>query len=58
MGQQSPHSLIEILQKTLQQLETTDGFDCRDPAYIELTRHIARVIAELEVSKSESRFTA
>lgn len=53
MGQQYTPSLIDILQKTLLKLESAEGLDHSDAAYHEMTRHIARIIAELELMKSE-----
>jgi hypothetical protein len=58
MGQKTTPSLIDILQKTLQQLESTEGLDRADPAYVELTRHIARAIAEIEIAKLEGPMAA
>jgi len=58
MGQNYPPSLIEIPRKTLEQLADAEGLDHMDPAYLELTRHIARAIAELEVTKSDKKIAA
>ena len=58
MGQNYTPPLIEILRKTLQQLEDAEGLDHMDPAYLELTRHIARAIAELGVTKSDKKIAA
>jgi hypothetical protein len=53
MGQKYTASLIQILQKTLRDLEIDEEIDRNDPAYRELTRRIARMIAELEVAKQD-----
>jgi hypothetical protein len=58
MGNNYTPSLIEILRKTLERLEEAEGLDRTDPAYVELTRRIARVIAELEIAKLDKEIAA
>jgi hypothetical protein len=53
MGQNHTLSLIEILRKALSDLQIDEDIDRNDPAYKQLTRRIARTIAELEVVKQE-----
>jgi ribosome-interacting GTPase 1 len=51
-------SLVELLQETLERLELTQALKADDPYLIELKKHIARTIAELEVAKSRNSHAA
>jgi hypothetical protein len=46
-------SLIDILRKTLSQIEQNSEFRQDEPALVDLRRNVARAIGELEVAKSE-----
>jgi len=58
MGQSDSPCLIDILRKTLERLEGGEGFNRTDPAYLELTRRIARLLAELELAKQDRNTAA
>jgi len=53
MGLRYTLTLIEILRKTLRDVEASSDGDRNDPAVLQLKRSIARTIAELEVAKLE-----
>jgi len=53
MGPKSTPSLVDILRKTLQDLEENNHVKDDDPAILRLKRSLARMIAELEVIKTE-----
>ena len=53
MGEHYTLSLIEILRKTLLQLEDSEKLARTDPAYLRLTHQITRLIAELELAKED-----
>ena len=51
-------SLVELLQETLERLESTEALKANDPNLLELKKHIARTIAELQVAKSDNSHAA
>lgn len=51
-------SLVEILRKTLAQIEQNVNSDTEEPAVIELRKQLARSIAELDMVKSDRRTIA
>jgi hypothetical protein len=44
--------LVELLQKTLKQVEEVEKLSPDDPALLQLKRHILRAIAELKVAQN------
>ena len=51
-------SLLNILRKSLTQVEQSVSSVDNDPAVVELRKHVARTFAELELIKSERRDVA
>lgn len=50
-GRRFVPDLIELLQETLERLETTQDLKPDDPVLLEVKNSIARTIAELSVAK-------
>ena len=51
-------SLIELLQETLERLESMEALKANDPNLLELKKHLTRTIAELQVAKSGNSHAA
>jgi hypothetical protein len=51
-GRPFVRDVIELLQETLERLETTQQLKPDDPILLQLKQHVVRTIAELEIQQS------
>jgi hypothetical protein len=58
MASRFARSVVEVLQETLERVESTEALQADDPNLLELKKHIARTIAELQMRKSGNSHSA